>query len=267
MNTGDYLKVMQQAKAAGTTIICPYCGAKTLGLPSGTICGNCENLISTQSGGRYGSPQYISSMEGIHDSIRKKSYAEAYPAFERLIGMPEDPFLLYTEALAYIENSNFETTLISYDKQGFMEENIAHRNASISLLSTAKMLLNKAVYLSETNGKGDISMAYLQFLAYLKLGDLKAADDAAGKLKGSTPLLENYSQMLLANAMGNYPKVLEYADSLLVRDTFSINALYYSAYALFKKGDRKVAKTLLAEFLAVAESESANRLKDVLHDL
>ena len=45
MNTARYIKILSEVKGSGSVFVCPYCGARTLGVPSGAICINCFRTL------------------------------------------------------------------------------------------------------------------------------------------------------------------------------------------------------------------------------
>jgi tetratricopeptide (TPR) repeat protein len=247
----QYTKYLAVLFNAHRKLICIYCGTKTAAVSEMCMCSNCENIA------RYDSrtfssmdPMLESSLRTIQETIAEERYDDAIAEYEKLEQYKDDPALLYAKALAYIKYSNHENAKISYDRSGFMEDNAAVMERSLSLASTAKALLAKSIAfaLQEiAQGNGSLSNTYALLLAQLKFGELKGAKESLNEIeKLGNPLVYNYALMLFESHMKNYEKMMEHADEIIRSDDVLVNAFFYAGLALLKLGRRDDAEKLLA---------------------
>ena len=267
MNVKTYIKLLKGVEASSKIYVCPYCGSKTYSKTDQFFCSYCEGLIPS---GRAVPVESIQQASEINNLVRSSKFDLAFQKYESLADYSINPYFAYAEALAYIELSNYETSQINYTLNGFMEENIVHRNNSIAAFSKARLLLAKSIETAKKEVQGGPETApymHAMFLSYVRLGDFKAASSVLEKTKklGST-LVSEYESMVLENNIGEYDKTTEDSVKLLSADMLSVNAAYYLAYALFKKKREKDALAILNAFPGKDEVPAVGRLANEINN-
>ncbi|MDE1868720.1 MAG: hypothetical protein KGH60_02020 [Candidatus Micrarchaeota archaeon] len=250
MSLSTAIKAIDAATKTYTTLMCEYCGKETFAVHDMAMCTGCESLVHlTRKVVQLKNPGLAGSLDTINRLVEAGEHEKAAQIYEKLYADTKDPQLLYAEALLYTKYSNYETSMISYDKQGFMDENIALRDSSLKQVSASKKLLAKLIYIARGNvDKNIISIntLYSLFLAQLKFGDVRGAKRSLEMLSNlNNDYVHTYASMVFENAMGNYDSVIKNAEALLTQNSFSINAAYYLAFAWFKKGRIGDAKKLI----------------------
>ncbi len=265
MKLDQYIKYLAVLFKAHRRLICIYCGTKTAALSELCMCSNCENIARNDSR-TFSSKDPIldGSLHLIEEATIEQRYDIAIEEYEKLEQYKDDPALLYAKALLYIKYSNHENAKISYDRPGFMEENVAVVERSLSLASTAKALLAKAIAASRweaAQGNNSISNLYTLLLAQLKFGELKGARESLDEIeKQGSPLIYNYAAMIFESHMDNYVKVMEHTDAIISSEEVLVNAFFYAGLALFKLGRQDDATKLLTAVSGMSSNRSVPAL-------
>jgi hypothetical protein len=231
---------------------CTFCGAQTPVVGVIGFCTWCENIVFRQTGDIERTDVWRGEvLARISTRLKERRYEDVMNAFNEMSAISNEAGLYYAMALALIEYSNYETSKIGYEKGGFMEENIVHRDGAKELYSVAKLRLNRAIKLAEVSAAQKVHQAsdlYVIFLCQMKAGKLKAA---AATLKRITALKEDYvstyCSLLLAVGLKDYSKGLEVCHKLTVGQDFTINAFYYAAFCLLKTGKKHEANLILSK--------------------
>ncbi len=257
MNPKKYVKILKSIEANSAAYTCPYCGALTYSVSDSFFCSNCEAFIPSAKALNQEDTKAASEIRKL---VQSNDFAQAEQAYEALPEYATNPYFAYAEALACISESNYETAQINYALKGFMEENTTHRNNSLAAFSKARLLFSKAVYTAKKGISGGPETAkyiHAMFMAYMKLGDLKAAHSTLEKTgKLGNILLSEYENMVLKNGLRDYAGAANHAERLLSGDLFTLNAAYYLAYAAFKTGKPKEALYVLGSFPDKSENET-----------
>jgi hypothetical protein len=264
LNVKNAALVASYAASSGMLIKCPYCGAKTISLSDHCVCSWCEALIHKKIS-ETSSGALSQAVSAIGQSYSSKDYNAAVSSCDSAYAASKSAWFLYLKGIILLSASNNETSLISYDKPGFMEENAAHRAAASKLYADSRLSLYKAI--SEAGKVSADSKAldttFLQFIASFKLKDKAGAKHYLNELSemGNT-LASSYAKMLLFNLNGLYEESLMHAESLLTKKSFSVGALYYASLALFKLRKIPDAKALVGEAIKYISTPSALALHD-----
>ena len=248
--------------------MCQFCGAYTPAINNQGICHSCENVISSD---RAALMKNSSDMCAILDSYNKQAassdFDTALKTYDSLLEKYPAPNYTYAKALAYISYSNYELSKIRYDLPGFMEENSVHKEAASHLFSSAKLLLNKAIFdaakqaAAQSGQQTTYGTCYLMFLAAVKLDDIAAAKSYLGRLKASgNAYLSAYAEIVFNSHIGDFNALLRSADSMLKGKDFPINIFYYLSYALFKLGRRADSEKLTGALEKVLGSNTISSL-------
>lgn len=251
MRIGDYEELLESASRFGEPLMCLYCGAETLTLAGTGACMVCEARLiykRRQIAGLYG--ELRNSLEEINSAILKSDYDTVLKEYAQILLRHKEPGFLYANALANVKFSNYKLSQIRYDREGFMEENIVLRNDAAKLIADAKLLLIKALDSMDLENQS-ADQLYLRFLCHVKLGSNRAASASVlSQLKAAgNQMLAAYATLVFEAELGNYDAVIRTAESLMGKDRLWINALFYVAYAMFKKQrieeSRSLAKLLM----------------------
>ncbi len=247
MHVSEYAKNAAFIAKSGSVASCPYCGSKTIYAGSYCFCSGCEALIYPAKSNSQ-SAEITEAVSAISKAGATADFKGAISACDAAFSISKSPWFLYIKGIVQIEASNNETSLISYDKPGFMEENAEHRYNASELYAAARLSLFKAVntVVSTSKEAPALDTNYLAFLASIKLKDYQAAKHYLDVLSGhNNDTAVSYSKMLLFNGVGTYRDSLLNAEKLLSKTQFSVNALYYAAFALFKLKKKKEAKAAI----------------------
>ncbi|MGC8651824.1 MAG: hypothetical protein ACP5UH_01055 [Candidatus Micrarchaeia archaeon] len=261
----DFVKYSKKMPKVAGKFTCMYCGAENISFGGVAICTNCEGIASSTTP-QAADHNRVDAVREISTHNRLHEYEESIKIYEQLFNTAKDPMLLYAEALTYIAYSNYELSRISYDREGFMEENAEHNYHASELTSKAKLLLAKcsSMLRSGTPLSDAKTSAYHLFLAYLKFGDTAAARSALYNVKKLDGTLYEYASMQLGSEIGDFKGVLQHSEVLLKARWQPHIALYYAAYALFKTGKTKEAKAIMGSIQGFIKSENTGRLLGVL---
>ena len=267
MNVGRYIKLIRNMKASVTELQCTYCGMETVSVGEISICSNCESIIhASRRMLLTRNPDLVKRLDGISKGIKSKDFESAIAIYDEMREGGGEPALLYAEALAYIGYSNYEISKISYDREGFMEENITHRSRGSELISTSKLLLTEAVGLAvreieKEKGNASLNLEYSLFLAQLKLGLVRGAGYTLSNLRKMTgAYVSEYANLVFDASVGRYDDVIKNAGSMIKSTHISANVFYYIAFALFKKGDMEDSERMLEELGPLMKSENVGSL-------
>jgi pentatricopeptide repeat protein len=251
MDAAKSMRLLKVIERSGAKLICTCCGVETLSVGNIGICSNCESMIDTDRKSLLSSnPELVGNLDAIRKAIANNDFESALSIYGRMRSEGEEPSLLYAEALACIGYSNRETSRISYDRKGFMEENASFRKKGSELASKAKLLMEKAIRLATDDiDKGNASMdiMYTLFLLQAKLGAMKGAYYMLHELDRVKGYTSEYANLVFNASMGRYNDVIKHADVMATGNQLPLNAFYYIAFALFKKGRITDSMKLLGE--------------------
>ncbi len=270
MGIGTYSRALEFVAKIGRRTTCNYCGADTMIVGHAGICSLCELPLAPGQGGARDAhaPQSISKITELAEA---NDYDGAASAYDALYKESKDPAYLYAEALLRIRQSNSQIAGIRYDRNGFMEENAGLRDNAAKFASAARGLLNDAIsacsnYLNEE--RPPISALYLSFICHMKLSNLREASVLAERINGIDSYLGTYSRVMLEINLLEPGLALKDAELLLRPDSFSINALFYIAMALFdmkRYGDAgKVVGVLQPHLQSVQLSVLASEIEEAM---
>lgn len=244
-----YIDAIDKAGQGGSILICRYCGGKNRSAYDHAICIRCEQFVDSTMDMLEGKdPSLLKSLEDIDAALNRRDYESAIKEYDSIFSQRKDPGFLYAEALICIAYSNYETSLIDYNKEGYMEENSTHRLNSIRLMSQAKLLLNKTVYILNSNVAEDDTpnKRYLTFLSQVKLGQLRGAMMNFSALdKHGSDELHSYAGMVFYSANDDTDKTLDISSMMIKDGKDVLNAAYYYAFCLFRKNKLKDSARML----------------------
>jgi hypothetical protein len=265
MRVKEIRGIIESAAKSGTHIICTYCGAETLSVGELVICSNCENMMEYNASAADRSyAGNFTNVQRIKDLVAAKDFKSAVRVWEEIEWAEPEPQMLYAEALFYISYSNYEASLVDYGLAGFMEGNIAHREESLRLYSIAKAKLNSGISSIESEMSGGVSslpLDYAAFLMHMKLDNLGAAKKYLEDMKGyGDSYVYQYALMVFSAATKDYKKVVDCAMGLCTRERFSMGAVYYLAWGLFKERRKSQARELVGVLEGYMENDSLAEL-------
>ena len=266
--SGGFLPALKLAKASGTKLFCGYCGTETAAIGGKGICSNCEMpLEQDRATFSERNAELFQAIASIKSAVEKGDFDGAAKMYGDAFAKYHDPGLLYAESLVRIKQSNAAIAQIRYDRKGFMEENTAHRNEGAQRVSDAKLLLTKAISVCNS-AAGTIPAngnAFLLFLCYSRMDMQRAAKNAIGIIeKSGNTYLGAYARMAHDAAIRDYAALEKDSETMLSRERFSVNALFYAALAKLKRGDEEGAKRIAKEARKVVKIESLESLqKDI----
>jgi hypothetical protein len=235
-----YLNLIRQMDTV-QRVVCCYCGKENVAAGNMWVCFHCELLNNyTVLSLKLNDTQLMNTLMLVNDKISDNDYDGAISEYKTLLDRYNEPEYTYNYGLLHIQYSNHEISLIGYDKKGFMEENAALRVKGSALASRAKLILNRASSECQKGmktGLGSILLDYVYFITNIKLGKAKIARRAIGMMAGyNAPFVNNYCEMVFNAETGRYAETAYCAAALLKKGSFSVNALYYAAWAMFKTG-------------------------------
>jgi hypothetical protein len=245
-------------------IKCPYCGMKTISLLDYCVCSWCEALIHKKTSDSQSS-ELSQAVTGINSNYLSKQYEASMAACDTAFSISKSAWFIYLKGIIQLSASNNETSMISYDKPGFMEENAVHRERSSKLYADARLSLYKAISAAGKNSADSkaLDTTYLQFIASIKLKDKPASKHYLDELSDiGNKFVVNYSKMLLFNINALYAESLSHAELLLSKSSFSTGALYYAAFSLFKMHKLKDAESLVSEAIKYISTPSILALRE-----
>ena len=173
------------------------------------------------------------------------------------------PFTIFS--LSY---ANYVLSNINYTSHGFMEENYTYSQKSMNLVSNARLLFYKLIYIAESNAKSNINSfndAYFIFLAYIKLGKLKSAQDALDnlkKFKENNDINITYADLIFDINKADFDSSLLISEKLLSSGVIHLNILFYHAFAMFHINKFKRSKKILNVLQNYIKNENINNLKE-----
>ena len=144
MNVKNAVSAASYAASSGMLIKCPYCGSKTISLSDHCVCTWCEALIHKRMS-ETSNDSLSQAVSAIRQNYSSKNYGEAASSCDSAYAASKSAWFLYIKGIVLLSASNNETSLISYDKPGFMDENAAHRAAASKLYADSRLSLYKAV--------------------------------------------------------------------------------------------------------------------------
>lgn len=265
---GGLTSALKSAKSSGVNLFCGYCGTETITINRRGICSTCEMPIE-QDKATFSerNAELFQTIMSIKGSMGKGDFDGAAKLYEDAFAKYHDPGFLYAESLVRIKQSNAAIAQIRYDREGFMEENIAYRSKGALLVSNAKLLLSKAINVCNAAIASGLTpgTAYLLFLCYTKMGNQRAAKSALTLVgKSGNAYLAAYAKMMHDAATRDYMALDKDAMEMLVMENFSANAMFYYALATLKRGDMEGTKHIISEVSKVVHIGSIDLLQDEL---
>jgi hypothetical protein len=244
------MRIARDALKMYRPLVCEFCGEETQSGTDLSLCSNCESVVGTDRATlKVADPHLLESLESISAAVRDRDFASASSVYDALISERGRAQLVYAKGVMLIEQSNYETSQISYTRGGVMEENSAHRRKSLLLISDAKKHIAKALHAMEgaaAEGADDPRVWYSMLLCELKMGNLRGALRCAGQIAGSTDkMLADYSNMILLQGAGDFRGAMAAAELILGQKTPPVNALYYAAFGKLKAGKPNEALAML----------------------
>lgn len=265
MDERGYIERFRALQKGAPLLMCECCGVETASVGDMCICSNCENMVVTNRNILEKKDHVLlDTLDKINKSLSEFKYDDAIALYEKLMADRKEPSLMYAAAIAYLKYSNYEIMQIGYQKPGFMEGNTMYRDNASKLTSTAKKLLTKSISTANAEvakGNNSLNLVYTCFLAAVKMENVKGAQYTVQIIqKMGNEYIYNYSQMVFDAMIDNHDDVIKVADKLTKKDSFSINAFYYIALALFKKGKSKDAKLILEGLNGLIKSQNLEAL-------
>lgn len=265
MDARQYIQVLESLKGSFAPLMCSYCGTETQSIGSTCMCSNCELIVSGTRGALTKRDHVlVDSLDRINNSIEGGEYEDALAVYENLLKQSSDPALMYAAAAAYLKQSNYETSQISYSKEGFMEDNTVHRNNGAKLASAAKKYLARAISTVQDDivkGNRSFDLVYNMFLAQVKMDNMRAAQECLNMLKNlGNSYVYDYASMVFESALGRYDRLANASGKLMAKDNFSINAFYYAGFALLKSKKLEDSKELLHSLAGMLRNPNIDAL-------
>lgn len=243
MDSAGFEKAINRAKRDYRALICEACGEETLSAPGFSVCSNCECIISADRISLQGSaPSLLAALDKIRACIGSSDFDGAVAVYDALISERKSPQLIYAKGVMQIEHSNYETSKISYDGKGFMEENIERRNKSLALISDAKKQLAKSIYMLKNTvrqeGSDNTKLLYNLLLGEIKMGNMRGAKECLDIVtaKGDDSMVQ-YCKLLIYQADGNYASVGKIAKLMMAMPNPPVTVMFYAAFARLKSGN------------------------------
>ncbi len=267
-------KIDELFRSDAVELFCPYCGTKTYCLVNLTLCSNCESIISmTRPAVLKKDSQLVQSLEKINslsdaDYYSEENFESAISIYDELISSKGNIGYIYAKALLLIKYSNYVLSNINYTSHGFMEENYTYSQKSMNLVSNARLLFYKLISIAESNTKSNINSfndAYFIFLAYIKLGRLKSAQDALDnlkKFKENNGINITYANLIFDINKADFDSSLLISEKLLSSGVIHLNILFYHAFAMFHINKFKQSKKILNVLQNYIKNENINNLKE-----
>lgn len=249
IQTGLYIKTIRQLGTVARTM-CGYCGNENAVTSDVWICFHCENANrATDLSIKLNDKDFVNTISEVNEHLSNNDYDGALAAYNNIVTKYKAPGITYNYGLLHLQYSNYEISLIRYDRKGFMEENAILREKASALVSKAKLLFNKAIAecadMAKAEGSNEF-VAYTLLIINIKLKNLRAAMKNIEEIKTHNNIyLTDYSEMLFNAEAGRYIEAAKYAKELLKKGQFSPNACYYMGWALFKAGRHREAKELI----------------------
>ena len=264
INAQQYVRLLERA-AAGKVAKCAYCGNENRTVNDTWICTICENI---NYAGTLSDPNLFPSLDHVNQLIDERKYDEALAEYGKIMSQYNEPAYIYRYALLLMEQSNYEVERIRYDRQGFMEENAAHREKASVLYSKSKRIMSKALVICDDEIKnvgGNQFLTYTMFILAIKLGKPKTAKRAI-ELQGrySTPSIVAYENMVLSAELDSPQDTAKSAAALLASMSFPLNAFYYLTWSLVKTGQYRDAAALSARLSIYIQSSSLRALMQTI---
>lgn len=262
MNISKYTGLLAMAGKTNRHLFCTNCGTETISFSTPSVCSWCELPIAFPHDDIGANDiQFPSAFRSL---LQSGNHNGAVELSEKATAESPLPERFYVGALACVAGSNKEVSMVNYALKGFMEENIAHRDASARLFSSAKLKFNKAISICEaqiSNGSAAPSTIYLLFLLYVKSGKTRYAEKSLEKLKAvKADMLYHYARLVFYSMIGDFDSVLSVSSEPTMLENAPLVTIHYVALALFKKGYRSDAKFLLGEFLKYVDTDSSRHL-------
>lgn len=252
VDTAALLRAIDEGVRTARMMQCTSCGAETPVVDVIGFCTWCENIVYRQAGDIERTDVWRGEvLTRIIAGRKEGKYEDIINAYNEMTSISAEAGIQYAMGLMMIEYSNYETSRIGYEKDGFMESNIAHRDRARDLYSKAKMRLNKAISLADISIGQNVHQAsnlYIKFLCQIKLGKPKPATLTLKKIRAlNEEYIASYCDIVIAVSLKNYAKGLEMAQKLLAGKSFTINAFYYAAFCLMKMGKKREAALILSK--------------------
>ncbi len=249
MNLKSYGSALDYAAKNGRLLMCRYCGEESTAIGGIAMCSNCELPVNTEKEALQSNATAFTAISKIKELMENSDYENAAKEYDAVYKSGKDPSYLYAEALLRIKQSNAQIAGIRYDRKGFMEENTAFRDNGAKLASAARGLLNDTINACTkqmNEERPPLGVVYLAFLCHMKLSNLREAVVLLKVIEGiDSTYTGAYSRMMLDLNLHKPESVIRNAEQLLKPNSFSINALFYIAVALFDMKRYSDAKSII----------------------
>ncbi len=259
-----YIDAIDKAGQGSNALICRYCGKANKSTCDHAICTRCEQFVDfTKDVLESKDPALLKSLENIDGALSKRDYESAIKEYDSIFLQRAEPGFLYAQALLCIAYSNYETSLIDYKREGYMEENSARRLDSIRFMSQAKLLLNKTAYILNSNiaEEDTPNKRYLALLSQIKLGQFRGAMmNLAALDRRDADELHSYAGMVFYSANDDLHKTMEISAEMIKNGKNVLNAAYYYAFCLFKKNKHKESARILNTLRKYLEGPNIDEL-------
>ncbi len=247
----NHLKIVSEKPTMKKHLMCSYCGAITISSGGTEFCSNCELTVKdTKTKLISLNHTLITSLDTINGFYKNNKFSDADDLYLNILKDTDDPLFLYTYAIFLIKYSNFKLSKVSYDKEGFMEDNANYRTASWKIYGNARMFLYNCIERIEKNQEiHPLQKRFAVFLSMMKLGNIRSASIELEKIKGiENGQTYNYAKIILDSAIKNYDQIIIGSENFLSNTPYPQNVIYYLAFALFKNG--KIRESIkLSQFM------------------
>ena len=242
-----YIDALKGFSVSKRRAYCKHCGTTTPILYRRGICSNCELPIYAQQKStkdtdlKQGLTQYESELES-------ENYPAAINIYDQIISIYNHPSYLYVQGINYVKYSNFMLKLIRYDRDGFMDINASYKKASNELYYQAKLFFNKAIFQADkeiNKEHNDNELHYVSLLSYLKIGNLRGAQEMSEQLCiANEDSLYTYSNVLIKYYLKD-SSIIQDVDIILKGEDYPITIFYYLSRTLFLKSKNKIALQII----------------------
>ncbi len=254
-----YLRSLAQFEKKG--VACPYCG----------------NIIITKDGSYFACPfcemhsnevQVSKQRDDIKSLLVSKNkfissnaWDDAAKAVDQMLLLDPSPQMIFASAIFYESFSNHCWHDVDYSIGGYMEQNSINREKSWVLKSKSRTLLYRDIKIcgDEIKTGKETDIAFIKFLAEMKVSKFAQAKDTLGIIMGSSTLsrANDYACMSYYSQINDQKNAIKYIDSISTTD---LSAFYYLAKLLVKNRRNADACKILFRFVEKASMPKATEL-------
>ncbi|VVB77058.1 Uncharacterised protein [uncultured archaeon] len=260
----DY--VVRLGKLQLLELTCIHCGAlvKSANAKEG-VCNFCEQYTSVFDAKGVGKSAALDVFSAVRKSLEKGFDAEDFKGLNELVKNNSDPMVFYVSGLLYLLASDVRYCGRNYELEGFMEENYDNIRGGMDLMSSCRECFSKAVAVidaSSSDGTQAKNRTYTKFMSEVRLHRMADAQKTLQDIVvlADDPMLD-YATMVADVESGSKDAEKSLSASIAKNE---VNAFYYLAAHLAKKGRLAEAKSLLMALGAKADVRmSANLLRSI----